>query len=346
MQKLHEDVSEYYGKILESSDDLKTGACCSAEAMSGYCRAALKNVHEDIRNKFYGCGSPIPSVLEGAHVLDLGCGTGRDCYILSQLVGEKGHVIGLDMTEEQLSVANKHVGWHMDKFGYSKPNVEFKHGYIEDLQTADIKDNSLDLIVSNCVINLAPDKEKVFSEIFRVLKPGGELYFSDIFASRRIPKELMKDPVLLGECLSGALYIEDFRRMLIRQGCLDYRIVSTSSVPIHDPDIQEKLGMVDFQSLTIRTFKSDFEDICEDYGQVARYKGSISESPHYFILDDHHKFMTGKPILVCGNTAKMLGETRYKEHFEIEGDMSTHYGPFGCGDIEIASDKKISGGCC
>ena len=340
----HKNVSTYYGETLKSTNDLKTGACCSLEAMPPYSRKALRNIHEEITNKFYGCGSPIPHALNGAHALDLGCGSGRDCYILSQLVGESGHVIGVDMTEEQLSIANKHIGWHMDKFGYSKPNVEFKKGHIEDLKTAGIADNSLDLVVSNCVINLSPDKEKVFSEIFRVLKPGGELYFSDIFASRRIPKDLQSDPVLLGECLGGALYIEDFRRMLRNVGCFDYRVMASSPVPINDKEIEEKLGMIDFVSLTIRTFKSEFEDICEDYGQIATYKGTIEHAAHSFILDDHHEFITGKPMLVCGNTAKMLGETRFKDHFRIEGNMSTHYGPFDC--TPFNADTKTGGGCC
>jgi len=340
----HKNVSTYYGETLQSTKDLKTGACCSLEGMPPYSRAALKNVHEEVTNKFYGCGSPIPHALDGAHVLDLGCGSGRDCYILSQLVGEQGRVIGVDMTEEQLSVANKHIGWHMDKFGFSKPNVEFKLGHIEDLKTAGIPDNSLDLVVSNCVINLSPDKEKVFSEIFRVLKPGGELYVSDIFASRRIPQDLQNDPVLVGECLGGALYIEDFRRLLRKVGCYDYRVMNSSPVPINDKDIEAKLGMIDFVSLTIRTFKSDFEDICEDYGQIAYYKGTIESAEHSFTLDDHHEFITGKPMLVCGNTAKMLSETRFKDHFRIEGDMSVHYGPFDCAPFN--AETKISGGCC
>jgi len=302
----------------------------------------LKNIHEEVIEKFYGCGSPIPFNLDGANVLDLGCGSGRDCYILSQLVGPKGHVTGVDMTEEQLSVANKHIGWHMDKFGFDEPNIEFKQGYIEDLKTAGIADNSMDLVVSNCVINLSPDKDRVFAEIFRVLKPGGELYFSDIFGNRRVPEALKSDPVLLGECLGGALYIEDFRRLLSRHGCHDYRVVAQSEVPLLDPDIIEKLGMIDFYSLTIRAFKGEYEDICEDYGQVAWYKGTIKHCPHSFILDDHHEFKTGQPVLVCGNTAQMLSGLRYQDHFRIDGDTSTHYGAFDCGPVAI----KEGGSCC
>jgi ubiquinone/menaquinone biosynthesis C-methylase UbiE len=342
------DIKEYYGETLKSSDDLKTGACCTADSMPPPVRRALKNVHEEVIEKFYGCGSPIPFNLAGASVLDLGCGSGRDCYILSQIVGPEGFVTGIDMTEEQLSVANKHIGWHMDKFGFNEPNIEFKHGYIEDLKTAGIADNSMDLVVSNCVINLSPDKDRVFSEIFRVLKPGGELYFSDIFGNRRVPEALKSDPVLLGECLSGALYIEDFRRLLARHDCHDYRLVAQSDVPLLDPDIIAKLGMIDFYSLTIRAFKGNYEDRCEDYGQVAWYKGTIDHCPHSFILDDHHEFKTGQPMLVCGNTAQMLSGPRYKDHFRIDGDTSTHYGLFDCDPTPKESVGKAltAASCC
>jgi len=341
-QQTLEDVQDYYGKVLQTKDDLKTSACCPLEAPPPRVQALLKNVHDTVQAKFYGCGSPLPMAAEGCTVLDLGCGTGRDAFILSQIVGESGRVIGVDMTDEQLSVANQYVGWHMDKFGYKKPNVEFVKGYIEDLKTAGIEDNSIDIVISNCVINLSPDKEKVFSEIYRVLKPGGELYFSDVFAGRRIPKDLQTDKILLGECLGGAMYTEDFRRMMTRIGIVDTRIMSKRQLTLDDPDVQQKAGMIDFYSMTVRAFKVDLEDICENYGHVAYYKGTLPESPHSFVLDDHHEFKNGMPVPVCGNTANMLSETRFKDHFRVEGDFSTHYGVFDC----APSDGVDTGACC
>jgi len=323
-----QDVQEYYGETLESSDDLKTSACCPIDAMPKNIRPYLKNIHDEVTSKFYGCGSPIPPLLDNKIVLDLGCGTGRDCYILSQIVGADGRIIGIDMTDEQLNVANKHMGYHMDKFGYSEPNVLFKKGFIEDLSFLD--DNSVDAVVSNCVINLSSEKEAVFKEVFRVLKPGGELYFSDVFADRRIPQELAEDKVMLGECLGGALYTEDFRRIMQSVGCADFRAVSKGPIAIDDPEIIEKAGYINFSSITIRAFKCDFEDICENYGQAAIYKGTIKDFPHSFALDDHHEFKTGLPYPICGNTFKMLGETRYAEHFDLIGDFSKHYGIFDC----------------
>jgi len=338
-------VQEYYGEVLKTKEDLKTSACCPIDAMPAHLRPYMANVHEEVQEKFYGCGSPIPHALEGRTVLDLGCGTGRDVYTASQLVGEKGHVIGVDMTENQLAVARKYIGYHMDKFGFKKPNVTFHQGYIEDLKSLGIEDNSVDVVTSNCVINLSPNKEEVFREIFRVLKPGGELYFSDVFTGKRVPEELTHDPVLLGECLGGAMYIEDFRRMLRNIGCFDYRIVTKGAIELNDQEVQRKAGMIDFYSMTVRTFKCDFEDICEDYGHVAYYKGTITDSPHAFMLDDHHIFKKGQPVPVCGNTAKMLMETHYGKHFRIEGDFSKHYGAFDCSPA-LSGITVQTGGCC
>ena len=341
-----ESVKQYYGKVLSSNKDLQTSACCTAEAMPAHLRDLLKDVHEEVQDKFYGCGSPIPSELEGRTVLDLGSGSGRDCYLLSRLVGPQGRVIGVDMTAEQLEVARRHVDWHTRRYGYATPNVEFKQGYIEDLDGAGIASNSIDAVVSNCVINLSADKGRVFSEILRVLKPGGELFFSDVFADRRLPEPMRRDPVLLGECLGGALYAEDFRRMLFDLGCRDFRVVSSSQLALGNPDIERKVGMVTFTSRTIRAFKLDVEDRCEDFGQVAYYLGTVPEFPHGFVLDDHHLFKTGMPHLVCSNTAAMLAQTRYAKHFKVLGDTSTHYGLFDCAPVATTGAALPSGACC
>lgn len=343
-------LKEYYGKILQETRDLKTSACCCAdESLPPAIREIIGQIDDEILTRFYGCGSPLPPALERCVVLDQGCGTGRDVYIASRLVGQDGLVIGVDMTHEQLEVAKKYLDYQMRKFGYTRPNVEFKMGYIEDLRGIDIEDNSVDVVMSNCVINLSPDKRSVFSEIFRVLKPGGELYFSDIFAGRRVPEHLIDDPVLHGECLAGAMYIEDFRRLLRDTGCLDYRVATKRKISIDNPEIDAKIGMIDFYAMTIRAFKLDsLEDICEDYGQVATYLGTISGYPHVFELDDHHRLITGKPMPVCGNTASMLQETRFARHFKVTGDRSTHYGPFNCApaSVKIARDGENNGACC
>jgi SAM-dependent methyltransferase len=358
LESLLEDVKEYYGKTLGSSQDLQTSACCcAADSVPREIRETLPLIADEILDKFYGCGSPLPPLLEGLTVLDLGCGTGRDVYLVSKLVGEKGHVIGVDMTDEQIAVARKYQNDQARRFGYTRSNVEFKQGYIEDLAALGIADDSVDVVISNCVINLSPAKELVFKEIRRVLKAGGELYFSDVFADRRMPSELASDPVLKGECLAGALYTEDFRRLMARAGWLDFRYSANRAMTLDNPAFEAKIGMVNFSSRTVRAFKLDtLEDLCEDYGQVAIYRGSIPAHPHAFDLDDHHHFITGKPMLVCGNTAALVSETRFTPHFQLIGDRSVHYGAFdcsGCGSTAattaaVATDaaRGSSSGCC
>ena len=344
----HQDLQEYYGKILQSTKDLKTKACCmNGEKLPPSIKKALGLVEQEILERFYSCGSPIPPLLAGMRVLDLGCGTGKDVFVASQLVGEEGFVVGVDMTEEQLAVGRRYIDSHMVKFGFSKPNIEFKQGFVEDLRELEIADESIDVVISNCVLNLSPRKEDVFAEIFRVLKPGGELYFSDVFTGRRIPDHLQNDPVLHGECLAGAMYTEDFRRLMQKLKCSDHRIMSRRRIDLENPEIEEMVGMVDFFSVTVRAFKlAGLEDICEDYGQMAVYLGTIPDHPHCFDLDDHHRFITGKPMLVCGNTAAMVRDTRFGAHFQVTGDQSVHYGPFDCGPAAGRDEGDSGGACC
>ena len=343
-----ESVKEYYGKTLQSTNDLQSKACCcSPSSMSKDVKEAVALVADEVVNRYYGCGSPLPLLLEGMTVLDLGCGSGLDVYVAARLVGEHGRVIGVDMTQEQLNVAQKYEEEQRQRFGYQKSNVRFIKGYIEDLRAAGIGDNSIDVVISNCVINLSPDKERVFAEIWRVLKPGGELCFSDVFADRRIPEPLATDPVLRGECIGGAMYGEDFRRIMARAGFVDFRYTSSRALDLDNEAIIAKVGFVNFTERTVRAFKlGELEDICEDYGQVAIYNGSIPGHAHFFDLDDHHRFFTGKPLLVCGNTASIVSKTRFAPAFEVIGDRSTHYGVFGCDGGSGNADGAGCGSSC
>jgi len=344
----HEHVRAYYGSTISTTADLQTSACCVNGSLPTYLKEIQASLEPEITERFYGCGSPIPPLLEGRTVLDLGCGTGRDAYICSKLVGETGRVIGVDMTKEQLEIALRHRAAQAERFGHEASNVSLHLGAIEDLAALGVEDASIDVVISNCVINLAPDKRSVFAEALRVLKPGGELLFSDVFADRRIPEPLKTDPVLVGECLAGALYVEDFRRIMGALGVPDYRVLSSRLVTISNEDIAAKLGPVRFYSITVRAFKlAGLEDRCEDYGQVATYLGTIQHTPNSFVLDNHHEFFTGKPMLVCGNTAQMLSETRLAPHFKVQGSRETHFGLFDCAGIHEASSGDAGvGGCC
>ena len=256
------------------------------------------------------------------------------------------------MTDEQLAVARAHKDWHRERFGYKTSNVRFLKGYIEQLDKLDLPDNSFDIIISNCVINLSPDKEAVLKQAYRLLKPGGEVYFSDVYADRRVPQALREDKVLWGECLSGALYWNDFLNMAKKAGFLDPRLVESAPITVSNPELEELCGHISFFSASYRLFKLPTLDAaCEDYGQAVIYKGTVPHKPQAFYLDGHHKMETGKVFPVCGNTYRMLAETRFAPHFTFIGDFSTHYGIFeGCGtDIPFAKSTEgaaAGGSCC
>ncbi len=185
-------------------------------SLLGYDESDLAAVPPEA-NMGLGCGNPvaIAALKEGEVVLDLGSGGGLDCFLARKRVGETGRVIGVDMTPDMVALARENAG----KSDYT--NVEFRLGEIEHLPVAD---GSVDVIISNCVINLSPDKAQVFREAFRVLKPGGRLMASDVVATARIPQHILRDLEMIAGCIGGAAYVDDIRAMLRAAGFTDIRL--------------------------------------------------------------------------------------------------------------------------
>lgn len=353
MTDQRESVKDYYSQITnEQEGEMATQICSLAgQSLPRQIKRIRSKIPKEIKDRFYGCGSPTPDLLEGLTVLDLGCGTGLDVYTLSYLVGEKGRVIGVDMNPDQLAIAQKYQDKMAQKFSYAASNVTFKQGYIEDLESLGIADESVDVVVSNCVINLSPHKEEVFREIWRILKPGGELYFSDIFADRRLPEDLSQNTLLLGECLAGAMYEADFRRLMQKVGWLDFRYTAKQDAPIGNGRIEKLVGNIRFVSATVRAFKLPdlLEDACEEYGQIAIYQGGIPEHEDRFFLDLDHSFDKGLPQKLCGNSCAMLEHSRFSPYFQIIGDRCQHFGHFNCqqsGKEAEASSAQAGSSCC
>ena len=350
---MRDEVQNYYANVLSKTADLKTTACTTSSAPTSGVKTLINRVHDAVRERYYGCGLVFPSNLEGCRVLDLGCGAGRDCYVLAQMVGADGYVVGVDMTDEQLAVADEYRHWHAREFGYDQPNVEFRKGYIEELDQLGLAPGSIDVIVSNCVINLSTDKLSVLRGAYNLLKEGGELYFSDVYASRRVPHAVKTDPVLYGECLGGALYWNDFENLARAAGFGDPRLVEDSPIAVTDPEIAPHVDGIDFYSATYRLFKlGELEPACEDYGQAVVYRGTIKDTAKQFVLDKHHHMDAGRAFPVCGNTWRMLKQTRFESHFDFVGDFSTHFGIFeGCGsalpyDADVAEPAASTSSCC
>lgn len=325
-----QEVSKYYGETLKSSDDLRTSACCPIDSVPPAHQAILAKLHPQILTRFYGCGSPIPSHLSSCTVLDLGCGTGRDAYLASALVGSKGRVIGVDMTDAQLDIAREHIQFHTHALlgPQAQPNVDFRKGFIEDLTSADISDNSVDVVISNCVCNLSPDKRAVFDGVYRALRSGGEFYFSDVYASRRLSSEARKHPVLVSECLGGALYVEDFRRIMAQVGFTDVRVVSAAPIVLHDSRLRALVEGVEFYSLTVRAFKlAELEDRREDFGHIATYLPNMDDNQTKFRFDIDNVFELNVPRPVDANTAAILKASRFASQFMLS-PAGAHRGIF------------------
>ena len=347
---MHNVVKDYYGNVLTGSEDLQTNACCTDDDLSPRVKSILSNIHDEVMARYYGCGLVTPELLAGCNVLDLGCGAGRDCYAIAQMVGEQGSVTGVDMTDEQLAVANKHVEFHRKKFDYQQANTRFLKGYIEKLDELNISDNSMDVVISNCVINLSPDKHAVLKEVFRILKAGGEIYFSDVYADKRVPTHLKDDPLLYGECLSGALYWNDFENLAKEVGFIEPRLVSSRVITIDNDELAQKLGDIRFTSATYRLFKAqDLETSAQDYGQQVTYLGTIEEHECQWHFDENTVFSKGQTVSVSGNTWRTLKQSRFAKHFEFSGTFDKHQGLFDVKqhefDFEITKAEQSSG-CC
>lgn len=351
---MHAEVQRYYGQVLQSTEDLKTSACCTAESPPRFMRAALARIHDEVLTRYYGCGLVLPEALEGMEVLDLGCGAGRDVYVLSQLVGAGGRVTGIDMTPEQLEVARRHRDYHADRFGHPESNVDFIEGNIESLDRVGLADDRFDVIVSNCVINLATDKQAVLDEVYRMLKPGGEFYFADIYADRRVPAGLRQDAELYGECLAGALYWHDFLEIAARAGFKDPRLVADRPVAVEDDSLRARVGDIRFYSATCRLFKlPELEATSEDYGQSARYRGGVRHHPERIDFDKCHRFEAGETVRISGNMARILRGSRLTAYFDVLGEPDAHAGPFLTnGDVRVGSlpfdraAEPAAGPCC
>ena len=310
--------------------------CCPVDYDPKY----LKVIPAEVIERDYGCGDPSQYLREGETVLDLGSGTGKICFISAQVVGAKGKVIGIDMTDDMLEVARRNAPLVAERIGYG--NVEFRKGRIQDLALdlekldaelrahpiADVNaflqvderaqelrlkeplvpNESIDVVVSNCVLNLveAQAKQQLFEEIFRVLKIGGRAVISDIVSDEEVPEHLQNDPELWSGCISGALTEGGFLEAFANAGFYGIQILKRDEQP------WQTVEGFEFRSLTIEAFKGK-QGACFERNQAVVYKGPFRE----VLDDDNHRMERGVRYAVCDKTYNLYGQAPYREFFEL-----------------------------
>jgi len=356
-------VRERYAQgAAEAASDL----CCPVDYDARY----LEAIPDEVLERDYGCGDPSRYLQEGETVLDLGSGTGKICFIASQVVGPEGRVIGVDMTPEMLDVARRNAPVVAERIGYG--NVEFRRGRIQDLSLdldlldralaaqpvhdadgffrvhalADelrekqpmVPDASVDAVVSNCVLNLVDpgQKPKLFREIHRVLKRGGRAVISDIVSDERVPLHLQHDPELWSGCISGALTEDALVEAFQRAGFYGIRILERQEEP------WRTVEGIEFRSMTVEVFKGK-EGPCWERNQAVIYRGPFKE----VLDDDGHRMVRGKRYAVCDKTYQIYRREPYREHFafvEPRVPISLDEAePFDCDGTRIRHPKETKG---
>ena len=237
--EITQTVSERYAHAANTGEQM----CCTTSYDMGHLKTFIP---EEVLKISYGCGTPagLKTVRAGETVLDIGSGGGIDCFEASRLVGPTGRVIGIDMTDTMLEIARKNASVVAANLGYSASNVEFRKGLADAMP---VEDGTIDLIISNCVINLAPDKRKVFCEMYRVAKPGGRFTISDIVSDQTVPQYLVHDTQKWGDCLSGALTLTDYMNSMTAAGFLGIHLVKFSPWRVIDG--------IQFFSVTLTGYK-------------------------------------------------------------------------------------------
>ncbi len=288
-------VRQFYSKAAEEP---QKELCCP----TSYPTEDVSHIPQEVIDRFYGCGSPISiaNVKEGETVVDLGSGAGIDCFIVAKKVGPSGKVIGVDMTDRMLNIASESSSIVANNLGYDV--VDFRKGFLEEIP---VDSKSVDLVTSNCVINLSPDKKKVFSEMWRILKDNGRIVISDIVSEVEIPPHILTNDRLLGECIAGALTEEQFFSYLEQAGFYGLQILKK----LYWKEVDNHR----FFSLTLRGYKFEKRAGCVYIGQRAIYNG-----PFKAVTDDEgHLFPRCEAVEVCTDTAEKLSKPPYAGLFII-----------------------------
>jgi arsenite methyltransferase len=371
MSRTQEQTSEVaeesvYRRYAAAANAREAALCCPVE----YAADFLSVIPDEVIERDYGCGDPTPYVKPGDVVLDLGSGGGKLCFIAAQIVGAQGCVIGVDCNREMLALAKKHAPTVADLIGHA--NVEFRYGMIQDLRldltlleeelvehpvrsSEDflrlrhfqeslrqdrplIVDDSVDCVVSNCVLNLVrqEDRKTLFAELFRVLKRGGRAAISDIVSDETVPEEMKRDPELWSGCLSGAFREDEFLKAFEDAGFYGIEIAKRAKDP------WQTIRGIEFRSVTIVAYKGK-QGPCLERNQAVVYRGPFKKVED----DDGHTYSRGERMAVCDKTYQLLARAPYEGLFDaIEPRDSIPYdeaGTYHCKRTKLRDPRETKG---
>jgi SAM-dependent methyltransferase len=295
VEKSRAIVEKYYGAAAQTP---QPGLCCPIQYDAG----AVRHIPQEVMDRFYGCGSPITQAnpRAGETVVDLGSGGGIDIFIAAKYVGAEGRAIGIDMTDPMLEIANRNKPKVAANLGYDV--AEFRKGFLEKVP---VDSRSVNLITSNCVINLSPDKNAVFAEMWRMLKDHGRIVISDIVSEVEVPPWLRVNHELWGECISGALTERQLLADLEKAGFYGLAVLGKT--------FWKTVEGFQFFSLTVRGYKFEKRAGCAFIGQSAMYNG-----PFKFTVDEEgHLFPRHEPVAVCTDTFAKLSHLPYSGQFTL-----------------------------
>jgi len=302
IDEIAQKVSERYARAATTGEQM----CCP----TGYNFNDLKTfIPEEVLKISYGCGTPagLDTVKAGEIVLDIGSGGGIDCFEASRRVGPSGRVIGIDMTDTMLEIARRNAPIVAKNLGHPASNIEFRKGMADAMP---VDKDSVDLVISNCVINLAPDKRRVFREMFRILKPGGRFTISDIVADQTVPQYLVHDTEKWGDCLSGALTVSDYIGGMVEAGFLAIHQVKT--IP------WQKIDGIQFLSITLTGYK------CEPAPATGHDRFATLLGPFSKVTDElGQRYRRGVPQQIDARTAQMLSTPPCQRLFVLSESPTT-----------------------
>lgn len=324
LTETHEAVQKLYA---EAANAPQPGLCCPKD----YTENWTSHIPKDALERNYGCGSPVlkAGIQEGEVVVDLGSGVGIDCFVAAKFVGASGKVYGVDMTGDMLAKAREYNKEVAANLGYD--SVQFLEGRIESIP---LPDHCVDVVVSNCVINLSPDKDAVFADIKRVLKDGGRVVIADIVSDREVDEASRGDEQLWAECYTGALSVPKFIQAF---GDAGFQAVSQiAESPWTD------VNGYRFASLTIQAYNYLPGDACIYEGRMGIYLG-----PYASVKDDEgHEFPRFRPVEVCSDTARRLQNAPYRDVFLVTGATRKASGQASDGSSCCAPAESAGGSCC